>query len=79
MKPMPIQRALERASAARWVAGKEERRKHIRALTTQVRDDREDYLQMEAVRLQNEAELQIMLLCAAAGFFFPFKPDQDIK
>ena len=79
MKPLPIQRALDRAATARWAAGKEERTKHIRALTTQVRDDSEDYLQMAAVRLKNEAELQIMLLCSAAGFYFPFKPDQDIK
>ena len=71
MKPLPMQRALDRAATARWMAGKEDRTKHIRALTTQVREDSEDYRQMEAERLLSQAELQIRIMCAAFGVLLP--------
>lgn len=63
MKPAPIVRALERASAAKWAAGREARTRHINALATGAREQEEDHREqmaacgVEILRLQMYVKL----------------------
>lgn len=77
-RPAAIARALERAASVAWVAGKEARAKHIKALETQAReldeDHREQCAKHEAVcrRIQHETDclvigMQLNFMAAFSG------------
>ncbi len=56
MRPPAIQRALDRASATSWRGGLEVRRRHIRALETSFREDREDQEERKLSQAMRDAD-----------------------
>lgn len=65
-RPATITRALERAASIAWVAGRDERARHIKALETQARESQEDHrekvakYEAQSQRIQREIDMVII-------------------